>query len=70
MFFKRCLEEFSETSDEIIKKNVARKILRQYRGMASFSDVVLHKNGVPLKEENDEFNAARKRLYDISVELL
>jgi len=33
--------------------------------MGSFNDLVLHKDGFPLKKENNELDALRKNLYGI-----
>ena len=34
-----------------------------YGGMESFNDIVLHKNGQPLRKENDELEDLSHRLY-------
>ena len=34
-----------------------------YGGMGSFNDIVLHKNGKPLIQENDELEDLRHKLY-------
>lgn len=34
-----------------------------YGGMGSFNDIVLHKNGIPLIQENDELDDLRHKLY-------
>jgi hypothetical protein len=34
-----------------------------YGGMGSFNDIVLHKNGQPLRKENDELEDLSHRLY-------
>lgn len=34
-----------------------------YGGMGSFNDIVLHKNGIPLVQENDELDELRHTLY-------
>ncbi|MCT2387996.1 DUF6966 domain-containing protein [Erwinia pyrifoliae] len=41
-------------------------IRKVYGGMGSFNDLVLHKNGVPLKKENDRLDQLRHELYDLS----
>jgi hypothetical protein len=35
-----------------------------YGGMGSFNDIVLHKNGIPLIQENDELDGLRHMLYN------
>jgi hypothetical protein len=35
-----------------------------YGGMGSFNDLVLHKDGIPLINENDELDALRHTLYE------
>ncbi len=35
-------------------------------GMGSFSDVVLHKNGIPLIEENNKLEILKDELFDAS----
>jgi len=37
---------------------------RLYGGMGSFNDIVLHKNGMPLIQENDELDDLRHTLYN------
>lgn len=34
-----------------------------YGGMGSFNDIVLHKNGLPLRKENNELEDLSHRLY-------
>ena len=34
-----------------------------YGGMGSFNDIVLHKNGLPLRKENEELEDLSHRLY-------
>ena len=40
-----------------------------FGGMGSLSDVVLHRDGIPLAEENDRLDAIRARLYDLTGEV-
>lgn len=41
-----------------------RKLKGLYGGMGSFNDIVLHKNGRPLIQENDELDDLRHTLYN------
>ena len=44
-----------------------------YGGMGSFNDIVLHKNGIPLIQENDKLEGLRHNLYkqlNHAIELL
>lgn len=34
-----------------------------YGGMGSFNDVILHKDGIPLIQENDDLDKLRHKLY-------
>lgn len=45
---------------------VRPEIRRMYGGMGSLNDIVLYKDGRVLKEENDEFDTLRERLYDLT----
>lgn len=45
-----------ESSIQLLKK--------LYGGMGSFNDVILHKNGMPLIQENDELDDLRHSLYN------
>jgi hypothetical protein len=46
-----------------------REIMNLYGGMGSFFDLVLTKNGVPLKEENIELASYENLLYEECVNL-
>lgn len=48
---------------EIDPEMVISKIHAIYGGMGSFNDIVLHKNGTPLYEENSLLSRYRKQLY-------
>jgi len=48
--------DFSDVSSELIS---------MYGGVGSINDVVLHKEGRALVEENNEFDLLRERLYEI-----
>ncbi|MBI1374355.1 MAG: hypothetical protein GC159_16685 [Phycisphaera sp.] len=39
-------------------------VSRMYGGMGSLSDLVLHKNGAPLNDENDHFDALRSEIFE------
>lgn len=41
------------------------QLLTLFGGMGSFNDVVLHVNGVPLIEENNELARLRSKLFDL-----
>lgn len=41
-----------------------QSLKKLYGGMGSFNDVILHKNGMPLIQENDELDELRHSLYN------
>jgi hypothetical protein len=41
------------------------KILSLYGGMGSVNDLILYRNGVLLRAENNELDALRSKLYDL-----
>jgi hypothetical protein len=45
---------------------VRPEIRRMYGGMGSLNDIVLYKDGHVLASENDEFDALRERLYELT----
>ncbi|WP_148872668.1 DUF6966 domain-containing protein [Serratia marcescens] len=45
-------------------------IKRLYGGAGTFNNVVLHKNGWPLREENEDLTALRHKLYILTSEEL
>ena len=44
-------------------KNLVEKILKLYGGMGSFNDLVLYKNGVLCKKENNILDELRNKFY-------
>ena len=46
------------------KDDLYHKILELYGGMLSLNDFVLHKDGVPLQAENDEFQRLINGLHE------
>ena len=52
-----CLKEDPEYAKYQLRIN--------FGGMWSFNDLILHRDGVPLIEENDYLNELRKQLYAI-----
>jgi len=50
-----CLQEDPEYAKYQLRIN--------FGGMGSFNDLILHRDGIPLIEENDYLNELRKKLY-------
>ncbi|VVE56288.1 hypothetical protein PAQ31011_05095 [Pandoraea aquatica] len=46
--------------------SVRPEIRQMYGGMGSLNDIVLYKDGNLLREENDEFDALRHRLHELT----
>ncbi|UUM22106.1 hypothetical protein [Mycoavidus sp. SF9855] len=44
-----------------------REILSLYRGMGALNDLTLHKDGYPLKKENEEFSFFKRQLFDLCL---
>lgn len=64
-YFENVEEEFGKkNNDEVIQS--LRMIFKG--GMGSFSDLVLHKNGIALVEENNELEKLKDDLYDLCEE--
>ena len=57
--FESFILELNEAED----KSVYRKIISIYGGMGSFSDLVLYKDGILCKKENDDLHKLRSELY-------
>ncbi|WP_371868804.1 DUF6966 domain-containing protein [Pseudoduganella ginsengisoli] len=51
-------------------QETASRILASYGGMGSLNDVVLQRNGKPLLDENEQFDALRIRLHMLCSKLL
>jgi hypothetical protein len=47
-------------------REAGRQIRSLYGGMGSLGDLVLYRNGVLLREENDAFDSLRRRLHELS----
>lgn len=58
-FFERALLELDRDYEETVDI-----LKRQFGGMGSFNDLVLHKNCTPLLAENDELKALKNDLYN------
>lgn len=67
-YFKHILQQIKSksTSYEAIKS--LSMIFKG--GMGSFSDLVLHKNGAPLIEENNKLDNLKDNLYELCEEIL
>ena len=53
------------------KTNAIKLLKMSFQGgMGSFSDLVLHKNGIPLIEENNELEKLKDKLFDTCEEFL
>ena len=51
-------------------KNLVEKILKLYGGMGSFNDLVLYKNGVLCKKENNILDELRNKFYETSKAII
>ncbi len=47
----------------------ASAIVGMYGGMGSLNDVILYEGNKPLVDENEEFDALRSELFELSQEL-
>lgn len=64
-YFNHVLEELNRGQDE---KRLCDSILRTFQGgMGSLNDLVLHKDGKPLVEENNQLDALKDQLFDICM---
>jgi len=59
-FFERALLELDRDYDETVDI-----LKRQFGGMGTFNDLVLHKNCIPLLAENDELSALKQQLFEL-----
>ena len=57
--FESFILELNETEDN----SVYRKIISIYGGMGSFDDLVLYKDGILCKKENDDLYKLKAGLY-------
>lgn len=68
--------DWKNTFENLIKmypvenKDFARDVLKLYGGMGSFNDLVLFKNGILLRDENEKLEILRKKLYNNIEEYL
>lgn len=66
------LDDWAATTSMLARKanegysTVRPDIRRMYGGTGSLNDIVLYKDGHVLHDENDEFDALRERLYDLT----
>jgi uncharacterized protein YjbI with pentapeptide repeats len=63
------LQNKLETASVQGKKQVSREGLNFFGGMGSLNDIVLHRNGIPLLEENDKLDTLRNEIYSELVEI-
>lgn len=67
-YFKYILASLDSDADH---KEVIRSLSQIFKGgMGSFSDVVLHKNGIPLINENNQLETLKDQLFDACEENL
>ncbi len=61
---------FERLSDEVVvdPNTVCVDVISMYGGMGSLNDLVLYKDGQPLRKENDELDALRSKLYALCHE--
>ena len=66
----RWAEIFDELTQQIEDdpEVAVGKTLSTYGGSGSPNDIVLHKNGKPLVDEDDEFDALREKLFELCTE--
>ena len=66
-FFNHVLEGLDKGQDE---KCLCDSILKTFQGqMGSLNDLVLHKDGKPLIEENNQLDALKDQLFDICMDV-
>ncbi|MBO1548980.1 DUF6966 domain-containing protein [Yersinia pseudotuberculosis] len=58
--FKKYSIQLDDDYDECLTN-----LRRLYSGVGSFNDLVLHKNGIPLKKENNSLDLLRNNLYNL-----
>lgn len=62
-YFKYNLERLDKDDN---KQEIVRSLSQIFKGgMGSFSDVVLHKDGIPLIMENNQLDALKDQLFDV-----
>lgn len=61
-YFNNIKHRFLTESDET---TICQSILKSFQGgMGSFNDLVLHKDGKPLIEENNKLDELKENLFD------
>ncbi len=65
--FVNVLKEINNNSD---LKEIARSVMRNYGGMGSFNDLILHRDNKPLIQENDTLETLSTSMYDTSSSLM
>ncbi|TAK77389.1 MAG: hypothetical protein EPO11_02740 [Gammaproteobacteria bacterium] len=67
-YFNYVLASFDNSNNE---KEIIRSFSQIFKGgMGSFSDLVLHRNGIPLIEENNQLESLKDQLFDACEEYL
>lgn len=67
-YFKHMLQQLKSSSPSYEAIKSLSMIFKG--GMGSFSDLVLHKDGVPLIEENNKLDGLKDDLYEFCEEIL
>lgn len=69
-YFSRILNESRNLNADQELKDWARQITNVYRGMASFSDLVIVEGWTPLKIENNKLDELRTKLLVEAMKLI
>jgi len=69
------LSYFKHMRQQLKSSNASYEVIKSLSmifkgGMGSFSDLVLHKNGIPLIEENNKLDSLKDDLYEYCEETL
>lgn len=67
---KNSLARYVQMSTTYEEQMILYDLLKIYGGMGSFNDLVLHRDGIPLLEENDVLDELRHKLYVLAHERL
>ena len=62
--WRESLDKIKQLLIENDFRDASRITISLFGGMGSFSDIVLHKNGQPLIDENDRLNQLRHDLFE------
>lgn len=64
-------KNIKQAADEVEKSDAhgLGRFLRMFGGMGSLNDVVLHRDGQPLKAENDQLDLMRSRAWTMADRL-